>query len=56
VIKPAPVKKKVIVIGAGPGGMEAARVLATKGHNVKIYEKNRVDRRADKCFEQSTLP
>jgi NADPH-dependent 2,4-dienoyl-CoA reductase/sulfur reductase-like enzyme len=39
VIKPASIKKKVIVIGAGPGGMEAARVLAVKGHNVKIYEK-----------------
>lgn len=39
VIKPASVKKRVIVIGAGPGGMEAARVLAVKGHTVKIYEK-----------------
>jgi 2,4-dienoyl-CoA reductase-like NADH-dependent reductase (Old Yellow Enzyme family)/thioredoxin reductase len=39
-IKPATVKKKMIVIGAGPAGMEAARVAAIKGHNVKIYEKN----------------
>ncbi len=39
VIKPAARKKKVIVIGAGPGGMEAARVAAVKGHEVKIYEK-----------------
>jgi thioredoxin reductase len=39
VIRPAPVKKNVIVIGAGPGGMEAARVAALKGHRVTVYEK-----------------
>lgn len=39
-IKPASVKKKVLVIGAGPGGMEAARVAKIKGHEVKIYEKS----------------
>ncbi|MBN2076428.1 MAG: FAD-dependent oxidoreductase, partial [Dehalococcoidales bacterium] len=38
-IKPAEIKKKVIVIGAGPGGMEAARVAAVKGHKVKVFEK-----------------
>jgi 2,4-dienoyl-CoA reductase-like NADH-dependent reductase (Old Yellow Enzyme family)/thioredoxin reductase len=37
--KPAPVKKKVIVVGGGPGGMEAARVAALKGHDVTLYEK-----------------
>ncbi|MBN2074446.1 MAG: FAD-dependent oxidoreductase [Dehalococcoidales bacterium] len=40
VIKPAAVKKKVIVVGAGPGGMEAARVAAIKGHNIILYEKS----------------
>ena len=39
VIKPAPVKKKVLVIGTGPGGMEAARVAALKGHRVTVWEK-----------------
>ncbi len=39
VIKPAQVKKKVLVIGAGPGGMEAARVAALRGHRVTVYEK-----------------
>lgn len=32
--------KKVMVIGGGPGGMEAARVLALRGHQVSLYEKN----------------
>jgi NADPH-dependent 2,4-dienoyl-CoA reductase/sulfur reductase-like enzyme len=38
-IKSAPTFKKVVVIGAGPAGMEAARVAATRGHKVVIYEK-----------------
>lgn len=32
--------KKVVVIGGGPGGLEAARVAALKGHQVSLYEKN----------------
>lgn len=34
-------KKKVMVIGAGPGGMEAARVAAMRGHEVHLYEKEK---------------
>ena len=30
----------VICIGGGPGGMEAARVAAIKGHNVTLYERD----------------
>ncbi|MFH1032095.1 MAG: NAD(P)/FAD-dependent oxidoreductase [Chloroflexota bacterium] len=41
VIPPAPKKKKVMVIGAGPGGMEAARVAAVRGHEVTLYEKGK---------------
>jgi 2,4-dienoyl-CoA reductase (NADPH2) len=37
-LKPAEKKKKVMVIGAGPSGMEAARVAALRGHQVRLYE------------------
>ena len=37
-IKPADVKKNVVVIGAGPAGVEAARIAAMRGHNVSIYD------------------
>ena len=30
--------KKVLVIGGGPAGMEAARVMALRGHEVTLYE------------------
>jgi phytoene desaturase len=31
---------KIIIIGAGIGGLAAANLLASQGHNVHIYEKN----------------
>lgn len=37
--KPAKKKKKIAIIGAGIGGMEAAMVLSDRGHDVIIYEK-----------------
>ncbi len=33
----------VIVVGGGPGGMEAARVLVLRGHRLTLFEKS--DRR-----------
>ena len=33
------IKKRVIVIGAGPGGLTAGMLLASKGHSVTVYEK-----------------
>ena len=41
-IKEAPIKKKVLIIGGGPAGMEAAKVAKLQGHNVTLYEKNRL--------------
>ena len=38
-IVPAQRKKKVLVIGGGPAGMEAARVASLRGHSVSLYEK-----------------
>ena len=38
-IKPAARKKRVMVVGGGPGGMEAARVARLRGHDVSLYEK-----------------
>jgi len=31
-------KKKILIIGAGPAGLEAARVASQRGHEVVIYE------------------
>lgn len=35
----APVKKRVAVVGGGPAGMEAARRLALRGHDVTLFER-----------------
>ena len=35
---PAETPRKVMVIGAGPAGMEAARVAAERGHSVSLYD------------------
>ena len=32
-------KKKVLIVGGGPGGMEAARILSQRGHEVVLCEK-----------------
>ena len=37
-VRPAPRSRRVVVVGAGPAGMEAARVAALRGHLVDLYE------------------
>ena len=38
-IVPAAKPRKVLVVGGGPAGMEAARVAALRGHQVTLWEK-----------------
>ncbi len=38
-VVPAERSRRVIVVGAGPGGLEAARVCAERGHDVVIFER-----------------
>ena len=34
-------QKNILVVGAGPSGMEAARLLAMQGHHVEVWEKDK---------------
>lgn len=36
--KPAPARRRIMVVGGGPGGMKAAAVAAERGHDVTLYE------------------
>ncbi|WP_047457870.1 NADH:flavin oxidoreductase [Rhizobium rhizogenes] len=38
VVAEAEVRKKVVIVGAGPAGLEAARVAAERGHAVVVFE------------------
>lgn len=38
VISPATASKNVVIVGAGPAGLEAARVCAERGHKVTVFE------------------
>jgi 2,4-dienoyl-CoA reductase-like NADH-dependent reductase (Old Yellow Enzyme family)/thioredoxin reductase len=38
VVPTSPQRRNAVVVGAGPAGLEAARVLAERGHGVVVYE------------------
>jgi 2,4-dienoyl-CoA reductase-like NADH-dependent reductase (Old Yellow Enzyme family) len=38
-LRPAPVRRRVVVVGAGPAGMEAALTAAGRGHEVVVLER-----------------
>ena len=38
-LKPARIPHRVLIVGGGPAGLEAARVAALRGHQVTVYER-----------------
>ena len=40
-LKPPSKTKKIMVVGTGPAGMEAARIAAMRGHDVTLYGKEK---------------
>ena len=40
-LPPATERKKVVIVGGGPAGCEAARIAAERGHQVVLFEKGR---------------
>ena len=41
-IEPTTTKKNILIVGAGPAGLQAAWILAKRGHQVTLYEKESI--------------
>ena len=41
IVGPAEQKKRIGIVGAGPAGLQAAWILAKRGHQVKVFEKDK---------------
>jgi NADPH-dependent 2,4-dienoyl-CoA reductase/sulfur reductase-like enzyme len=52
-LPPIETKKKVMVVGGGPAGMQAAQIASKRGHDVTIYEKS--DKLGGRLWEASVL-
>lgn len=52
-ITPSHVKRNIIIAGAGPAGLEAAWILAKRGHCVTVFEKEAVP---GGCYRLAAVP
>ena len=52
-LTPATLPRKVLIIGGGPAGLEAARVAALRGHSVTLWEK---ENRLGGQFHLASIP
>ena len=47
--------RQTVVMGGGPGGVEAARTLARFGHHVTLFEREKLARRSDAALHRSEV-